>query len=215
MKIEDEALQGRKASRDDKELRQEEMAGDELDMKALGALWQSQAAEVQMDFSAARRQQNRRRMWFYLDLLQAGVLLCAGFFFLWLPATPVTLLAGPVVLISALLVGYSAFSIHCRVLNFADWSTGGLLTFRCMSYAASIRHIRINQLGCLIVLGFTALLFALDTLGIAFVPQDIIQVFLWSVLPLLALLGYLQRRIGRYRSLLAQAQKLKAEFDCA
>lgn len=186
----------------------------DVDLGALGAAWRSQTPDVKVDFSAARRQQQRRRLWFALDIGQALLLLVSSIgFLLFLPTTLITLIASPVLFLSALLVGYHAFSIHRQVLDYTDWTTSGLLTFRCMNHRASIKHLRINQLGCLITLGFTLALILLDQFRLAPIPDLLLTVFVYLALPVLLLLGYFQRRLRHCQRLLAQAEKLKAEFD--
>lgn len=186
----------------------------DLDLGSLGAAWRSQVPEVRVDFSAARQLQQRRHLWFVLDIVQALVLLVASLvFLLLLPDSLVVLIASPVLFLSALLVAYQAFSIHRQVLDYTDWTASGLLTFRCMNHRASIRHLRINQLGCLISLGFTLVLFLLDGLNIATVPPALLTTFAWLVLPILLLLGYVERRVKRTQRLLAQAENLRAEFE--
>ncbi|BFM11279.1 hypothetical protein R50072_14320 [Simiduia litorea] len=188
---------------------------NDLGLDALRATWQSQPTDNPVNFTTARSQQRKRRLWFYLDLIQAGVLLLAGLFFLTLPASPATLIAGPVMLFSAGMTLYYAFNIHTKVINYSDWSTEGLLEFRQLSYAASIKHLRLNQLGCVIVLAFTAVLATLKMLWPASIPSDLVIAFL-TLAPCVCLLFiYLQRRVRHYQVLLAQVAQLKREFDNA
>lgn len=193
-----------------------ETDGDELDLGALGAAWRSQTPKVDVDFTAAYRQQRWRRVWFALDLVQALVLLVAGVgFLLFLPTSAITVLASVVLFFSGLFVGQQAFSIHRQVLDYSDWTATGLLTFRCMHHRASIRHLRINQLGCVITLAFTFLLYLLNEFQMTEVPETLLAAFGYLVLPTLILLAYFQTRVKRRLDLLAQAEKVKAEFDLA
>ncbi|AFU99123.1 hypothetical protein [Simiduia agarivorans] len=189
---------------------------DDLDLGALGAAWRSQTPKVDVDFSAAYRQQKRRRMWFALDLVQALVLLVASVgFLLFLPTSAITVIASVVLFFSGLIVGQQAFSIHRQVLDYADWTAAGLLTFRCMHLRASLRHLRINQLGCVITLAFTLLLYLLNAFRVTEVPETLLAAFGYLVLPTLILLAYFQVRVKRSQVLMAQAEKMKAEFDAA
>lgn len=188
--------------------------GDDLDLGALGAAWRSQTPKVEVDFTAAYRQQRRRRLWFMLDIAQAVVLLVASVVFLvLLPASLITLMASLVLFTSGLLVGQQAFSIHRQVLDYSDWTAGGLLTFRCMNHRASIRHLRINQLGCLITLAFTLMLYLLAAFDLTTVPATLLAVFGYLVVPTLALVFYFQTRVKKKQELLAQAERVRAEFD--
>lgn len=187
---------------------------DDLDLAALGAAWRSQTPKVAVDLTAAYRQQKKRRFWFAVDLVQALALLVAGVGFpLLLPISSITVIASLVLVLSGLLVGQQAFSIHRRVLDYADWTTSGLLTFRCINHRASIQHLRINQLGCVVTLAFTLLMFLLNVFELAEVPVAMLTVFSYLAVPTLILLAYFQVRVKRSQELLAQAEKVKAEFD--
>ncbi|MDN3639376.1 hypothetical protein QWY82_11225 [Simiduia curdlanivorans] len=188
---------------------------NDLGLGELRSTWQSQPADKPLDFSVARAQQRKRKLWFYLDLVQACVLFLAGLFFLSLPASLATLIAGPIMLLSAGIMLYYAFNIHRKVIDYTDWSTDGLLQFRRLSYAASIKHLRLNQLGCVISLSFTAVLVILKLLLPASVPSDLMIAFL-ILSPFLCLLFlYLQKRVRHYQKLGAQVAQLKREFDNA
>lgn len=186
---------------------------DELALAEWSTAWKNQPVEQELNFASARRQQISRRWIFYLDLLNALVLSIAGFFFFWLPRSLPTLIGAPVLILSACLVVLGAFKIHRQIIHYADWSAHGLLSFRRLNYLGSINHIRLNQLGCVIVIGF-ALVMVLLSLWLPESVPDLLVVIYVACLPGLALLTWWwQRRIKRYRVIVKQIEKLINDFE--
>ncbi len=187
----------------------------DLGLDALRADWQSQPTNTHVDFEAAIRQQKKRKLWFYIDSVQALMLVVAGVFFLMQPASISTLIAAPVMFLGAIVIAYGVYNIHTRMMNYADWSPEGVLNFRCLSYRASIKHLRLNQVGCVIALGFTLTLLAIKTTTTLSIETQLIEGFLIASPCVILLFAYFQYKIKRYQVMLRQAESLKREFDQA
>lgn len=188
---------------------------DELTLMEWSTTWKNQPVEQELSFAAARRQQARRRWIFFLDLLNALVLFVAGFFFFWLPPSLPTLIGAPVLILSGCLVVWGAFKIHRQVIHYADWSTQGLLNFRRLNCLSSIKYLRLNQLGCVIVIGFAVVMALLRLWLPASVPDLLVIVYVACLPGLALLMWWLQRRIKRYRLIVRQIEKLIADFEAA
>lgn len=186
---------------------------DKLVLMEWSSAWKDQPVEREINFISARRQQTRRRWIFSLDLLAALVMLIAGFFFFWLPVSLPTLIGAPVLILSACLVALGAFKIHRQAINYADWSAQGLLTFRRLNCLSSIKHIKLNQLGCVIVIVFALIMVLLNQWLPGSVPKALVIIY-GACLPALALLmWWLQHRINRYRIILEQTERLLECFE--
>lgn len=186
---------------------------DELALAEWSTAWKNQSVEQELNFASARRQQTRRRWMFYLDLLHALVLFVAGLFFFWLPLSLPTLIGGTVLILSAFLVALGAFKIHRQVIHYADWSAQGLLSFRRLNYLSSINHLRLNQLGCVIVIGFALVMVLLKLWLPDSVPNLLVVIYV-ACLPGLALvMWWLQRRIKRYRLIVRKIEEVLGDFE--
>ncbi|MCF4008708.1 hypothetical protein [Rheinheimera sp. UJ63] len=155
-----------------------------FDFKQLSKAWQQQPTQpLATDLRAAKRQQNYQRWQYWAELAAAGLLLILGCSQLFGERALLDMFLALFLFAGAISMVLTSVSLHRPLLNYSDWSSQGLLLFRLEKCRTTVRYLRYNQYSCLALLLFVITLWGLAWWQPAQVPNILLQVYSFLVLP--------------------------------
>ena len=126
---------------------------DNVDFATLAKSWQQQptpteAAPTAQDLALANQRQRQQRLLMYGEWLGALVMAAtACWLILALPGWLGYIAAGFLAL-GACSTLYISWQVHRPILAYDNWSSSGLVQFRCRACQLSLRYYRYTQLSC-------------------------------------------------------------------
>ncbi len=189
------------------------------DLIELTKRWQQQASLSETTLASAnlahaRRHQFKQRLLLCWELFGALVM---GTFAIWLMwRMPGWLSAFSAVFLLLGVVGSIGVSwlIHRPILDYAQWTSHGVLQFREKTGQLMLLYYRYNQGTCLFLMLFVIVLTVLNEWRPNEVPAMLLKVYQLIVLPAcIALIVYFRRKHKEKINELARLQSLKIELD--
>lgn len=193
---------------------------DNLDFAALAKSWQQQhtptetAAPTAKDLALASQRQRQQRLLMYGEWLGALVMAATACWLIlaqpgWLGNTTAGFLA-----LGALSTLYISWQVHRPILAYDNWSSSGLLQFRCRACQLSLRYYRYTQLSCVALLLFTLVLWLLQWWHLADVSKDLLLFYSLIASPLCLFAIYrLQLKARQKTAELQQLTTLATDFN--
>ncbi len=190
---------------------------DNFDFAALAKSWQQQPTETApnaADLAQASQRQRRQRLLMYSEWLGALVMAVSACWLLFVIPNWLGYLSAGFLIPGALSTLYISWQVHRPILAYDNWSSSGLLQFRCRACQLTVQYYRYTQLSCAALLLFTALLWLLRWWQPAAAPTDLLLFYSLIVAPLCLLAIYrLQQKTQQKAAELQQLTALAEDFQ--
>jgi hypothetical protein len=191
---------------------------DNFDFAALAKSWQQQPIVTETpdaaDLAQANQRQREQQLLMYAEWLGALIMAAAACWLVLAMPDALGYLAAAFLALGALGTLYVSWHIHRPILAYDNWSSSGLLQFRCRACQLSLRYYRYTQLSCVALLLFTLILWLLQWRQLAAVSNDLLLFYSLIASPLCLFAIYrLQLKARQKTAELQQLTTLAADFN--
>lgn len=192
---------------------------DNFDFAALAKSWQQQATPTESlpnaeDLAKACQRQRRQRWLMYSEWLGAAVMAIAACWLWFSLAGWLGILSAVFLLCGALSTLYVSWQVHRPILAYDNWSSNGLLQFRCRACQLTLRYYRYTQLSCAALVIFTAALWLLHWWQPEDISATLLQFYTLIISPLCVLAIYKLEKKYRQKAIeLHQLMHLTKDFQ--
>ncbi len=192
---------------------------DNFDFAALAKSWQQQptateAPPTAADLSQAKQRQTEQKWLMYGEWLGAVVMFIAAFWLAFEIPDWLGYLSALFLITGALSSAYVAWTVHKPILEYDNWSSGGLAQFRARACTLTLRYYLYTQLSCAALVVFAGLLWLIQWWNIAQVSATLLAFYSLIVAPLcLAAIYHLQQKKKQKATELQQLSSLAEDFQ--
>lgn len=192
---------------------------DNFDFAALAKSWQQQptateAPPTAADLSQAKQRQTEQKWLMYGEWLGAVVMFIAAFWLAFNIPDWLGYVSALFLITGALSSAYVAWTVHKPILEYDNWSSGGLVQFRARACTLTLRYYLYTQLSCAALVVFAGLLWLMQWWQIAQVTPTLLVFYSLIVAPLcLAAIYHLQQKKKQKAAELQQLSSLAEDFQ--
>lgn len=192
---------------------------DDFDFTALAKSWQQQPTATELppnsaDLTQAKQRQAEQKWLMYGEWLGAAVMFIAAFWLAFNIPDWLGYLSALFLISGALSSAYVAWTVHKPILEYDNWSSGGLVQFRARACTLTLRYYLYTQLSCAALVVFAGLLWLIQWWNIAQVSATLLVFYSLIVAPLcLAAIYHLQQKKKQKESELKQLSSLAEDFQ--
>ncbi|GAA0666442.1 hypothetical protein [Rheinheimera tangshanensis] len=192
---------------------------DNFDFAALAKSWQQQPTATELppnsaDLTQAKQRQAEQKWLMYGEWFGAAVMFIAAFWLAFNIPDWLSYLSALFLISGALSSAYVAWTVHKPILEYDNWSSGGLVQFRARACTLTLRYYLYTQLSCAALVVFAGLLWLMQWWQIAQVTPTLLVFYSLIVAPLcLAAIYHLQQKKKQKESELKQLSSLAEDFQ--
>jgi hypothetical protein len=192
---------------------------DDFDFTALAKSWQQQPTATELppnsaDLTQAKQRQAEQKWLMYGEWFGAAVMFIAAFWLAFNIPDWLGYLSALFLISGALSSAYVAWTVHKPILEYDNWSSGGLVQFRARACTLTLRYYLYTQLSCAALVVFAGLLWLIQWWNIAQVSATLLVFYSLIVAPLcLAAIYHLQQKKKQKESELKQLSSLAEDFQ--
>lgn len=192
---------------------------DNFDFAALAKSWQQQPTATELppnsaDLSQAKQRQAEQKWLMYGEWFGAAVMFIAAFWLAFNIPDWLGYLSALFLISGALSSAYVAWTVHKPILEYDNWSSGGLVQFRARACTLTLRYYLYTQLSCAALVVFAGLLWLMQWWQIAQVTPTLLVFYSLIVAPLcLAAIYHLQQKKKQKAAELQQLSSLAEDFQ--
>ena len=192
---------------------------DNFDFAALAKSWQQQATPVEnmpgeADLAGARQRQRQQKLLMLGEWLSALVMAAAACWLVLTMPDALGYLAAAFLALGAVSTLYISWQVHRPILAYDNWSSSGLLQFRCRACRLTLQYYRYTQLSCVALILFAVVLWLLQWWQLADVSSELLLFYSLITSPLCLLAIYrLQQKKRQKAAELTHLDKLTEDFN--
>ncbi len=192
---------------------------DDFDFTALAKSWQQQPTATELppnsaDLTQAKQRQAEQKWLMYGEWFGAAVMFIAAFWLAFNIPDWLGYLSALFLISGALSSAYVAWTVHKPILEYDNWSSGGLVQFRARACTLTLRYYLYTQLSCAALVVFAGLLWLMQWWQIAQVTPTLLVFYSLIVAPLcLAAIYHLQQKKKQKAAELQQLSSLAEDFQ--
>jgi hypothetical protein len=192
---------------------------DDFDFTALAKSWQQQPTATELppnsaDLTQAKQRQAEQKWLMYGEWFGAAVMFIAAFWLAFNIPDWLGYLSALFLISGALSSAYVAWTVHKPILEYDNWSSGGLVQFRARACTLTLRYYLYTQLSCAALVVFAGLLWLMQWWNIAQVSATLLVFYSLIVAPLcLAAIYHLQQKKKQKATELQQLSSLAEDFQ--
>lgn len=152
---------------------------DDFDFTALAKSWQQQPTATELppnsaDLTQAKQRQAEQKWLMYGEWFGAAVMFIAAFWLAFNIPDWLGYLSALFLISGALSSAYVAWTVHKPILEYDNWSSGGLVQFRARACTLTLRYYLYTQLSCAALVVFAGLLWLMQWWNIAQVSATLL-----------------------------------------
>lgn len=192
---------------------------DNFDFAALAKSWQQQPTATELppnsaDLTQAKQRQAEQKWLMYGEWFGAAVMFIAAFWLAFNIPDWLGYVSALFLISGALSSAYVAWTVHKPILEYDNWSSGGLVQFRARACTLTLRYYLYTQLSCAALVVFAGLLWLMQWWQIAQVTPTLLVFYSLIVAPLcLAAIYHLQQKKKQKAAELQQLSSLAEDFQ--
>jgi len=192
---------------------------DNFDFAALAKSWQQQTTPAEnmpgeADLARARQRQRQQKLLMLGEWLGALVMAAAACWLILTMPDALGYLAAAFLAIGAVSTLYISWQVHRPILAYDNWSSSGLLRFRCRACRLTLQYYRYTQLSCVALILFAVVLWLLQWWQLADVSIELLLFYSLIVSPLCLFALYrLQQKAQQKAAELAHLDNLTEDFN--
>ena len=186
---------------------------DNFDFAALAKSWQQQPTPAEnvpstADLAKAKQRQRQQKLLMCGEWLAALVMISSAGWLLFTMQDPLGYLAATFLALGAISTLYVSWQVHRPILAYDNWSSSGLVQFRCRACQLTLQYYRYTQLSCAALILFAGVLWLLQWWQLADVSPDLLLFYSLLVSPLCLFAIYRLQQKARQK--VAELQQLTA-----